>query len=67
MVPRRDDEIGSAVGAFNDMAEKLQESTERLVYLRQSASWQTLASKMSPERKNSLTPIRLTVEENMAG
>ena len=45
------------------MADQLQESTERLVYLRQLASWQTLARKMAHEVKNSLTPIRLTVEE----
>src|SRR5260370_13895554 len=45
------------------MAGRLQESTERLVYLRQLASWQTLARKMAHEVKNSLTPIRLTVEE----
>jgi nitrogen fixation/metabolism regulation signal transduction histidine kinase len=63
---RRDDEIGRAIKAFNDMAEKLQESTERLVYLRQLASWQTLARKMAHEVKNSLTPIRLTVDEMMA-
>jgi two-component system nitrogen regulation sensor histidine kinase NtrY len=63
---RRDDEIGRAILAFNDMADKLQESTERLVYLRQLASWQTLARKMAHEVKNSLTPIRLTVEEMMA-
>ena len=44
----------------------LQESTERLVYLRQLASWQTLARKMAHEVKNSLTPIRLTVEEMLA-
>jgi nitrogen fixation/metabolism regulation signal transduction histidine kinase len=48
------------------MAGRLQESTERLVYLRQLASWQTLARKMAHEVKNSLTPIRLTVEEMMA-
>ena len=66
VVERRDDEIGRAIGAFNDMADKLQESTERLVYLRQLASWQTLARKMAHEVKNSLTPIRLTVEEMMA-
>ena len=60
---RRDDEIGRAIGAFNNMAGRLQESTERLVYLRQLASWQTLARKMAHEVKNSLTPIRLTVEE----
>ena len=66
VVERRDDEIGRAIKAFNDMAEKLQASTERLVYLRQLASWQTLARKMAHEVKNSLTPIRLTVEEMMA-
>jgi nitrogen fixation/metabolism regulation signal transduction histidine kinase len=63
---RRDDEIGRAIQAFNDMAGKLQESTERLVYLRQVASWQTLGRKMAHEVKNSLTPIRLTVEEMLA-
>jgi len=62
----RDDEIGRAIQAFNHMAGKLQESTERVVYLRQLASWQTLARKMAHEVKNSLTPIRLTVEEMMA-
>ena len=63
---QRDDEIGRAIQAFNHMAGKLQESTERLVYLRQMASWQTLARKMAHEVKNSLTPIRLTVEEMLA-
>jgi two-component system nitrogen regulation sensor histidine kinase NtrY len=62
----RDDEIGRAILAFNDMAGRLQESTERLVYLRQLASWQTLARKTAHEVKNSLTPIRLTVEEMLA-
>jgi TRAP-type mannitol/chloroaromatic compound transport system substrate-binding protein len=59
-------EISSSLQAFNHMAGKLQESTERLVYLRQLESWQTLARKMAHEVKNSLTPIRLTVEEMLA-
>jgi nitrogen fixation/metabolism regulation signal transduction histidine kinase len=63
---RGDDEVGHAIQGFNDMAARLQESTERLVYLRQLASWQTLARKMAHEVKNSLTPIRLTVEEMLA-
>jgi nitrogen fixation/metabolism regulation signal transduction histidine kinase len=63
---RHEDETGRAVRAFNDMAECLQQSTERLVYLTQLASWQTLARKMAHEVKNSLTPIRLTVEEMLA-
>jgi two-component system, NtrC family, nitrogen regulation sensor histidine kinase NtrY len=62
----RDDEIGRAIQAFNHMAGQLKESTERLVYLTQLASWQTLARKMAHEIKNSLTPIRLTVEEMVA-
>jgi nitrogen fixation/metabolism regulation signal transduction histidine kinase len=63
---RRDDEIGRAIQAFNEMAGQLQESTDRLVYLTQLASWRTLARKMAHEVKNSLTPIRLTVEEMVA-
>jgi two-component system nitrogen regulation sensor histidine kinase NtrY len=62
----RDDEVGSAIQAFNNMADRLQETTERLVTLRQLAGWQMLARKMAHEVKNSLTPIRLTVEEMLA-
>jgi two-component system, NtrC family, nitrogen regulation sensor histidine kinase NtrY len=59
----RKDEIGSAVRAFNEMAEQLKESQERLVYVTRLESWQALARKMAHEVKNSLTPIRLTMEE----
>ena len=45
------------------MAGQLQQSRERLVYLTQVASWQIMARKMAHELKNSLTPIRLAVEE----
>jgi two-component system nitrogen regulation sensor histidine kinase NtrY len=62
----RDDEVGKAVDAFNDMAEQLRRSRERLVYLTQMSSWQSLARKTAHELKNSLTPIRLTVEEMLA-
>lgn len=59
----RNDETGIAIRAFNHMADQLQQSRDRLVYLTQVASWQALARKMAHELKNSLTPIRLTVEE----
>jgi nitrogen fixation/metabolism regulation signal transduction histidine kinase len=61
-----DDEIGRAIAAFNRTAVELQQSRDRLVYLTQIASWQALARKMAHELKNSLTPIRLTVEEILA-
>jgi nitrogen fixation/metabolism regulation signal transduction histidine kinase len=63
---RRDDEVGRAVKAFNDMAGQLRRSRERLVYLTRMSSWQSLARKTAHELKNSLTPIRLTVEEMLA-
>ena len=63
---RRNDEIGQAIAAFNHTAAQLEQNRERLVYLTQIASWQTLARKMAHELKNSMTPIRLTVEEILA-
>ena len=60
------DEVGRAIRAFNGMAAQLAENRERLVYLTQMASWQLLARKMAHELKNSLTPIRLTMEEIIA-
>ena len=64
--PAGDDEVGRAIAAFNAMAGQLRRNRERLVYLTQIASWQSLARKTAHELKNSLTPIRLTVEEMLA-
>jgi two-component system nitrogen regulation sensor histidine kinase NtrY len=61
-----DDEIGTVVRGFNHMTAHLRESRERLLYLARMESWQALARKMAHEIKNSLTPIRLTVEEIVA-
>ncbi len=63
---RQGDEVGRAVQAFNQTADRLRQNRDRLVYLTQIASWQMLARKMAHELKNSLTPIRLTVEEILA-
>ena len=59
----RPDEIGAALDAFNHMADQIQQARERLIHVTQVASWQALARKMAHEVKNSLTPIRLTMEE----
>lgn len=60
------DEAGRAVAAFNETAAQLETNREKLVYLTQMASWQLLARKMAHELKNSLTPVRLTMEEIVA-
>lgn len=63
---RRRDEIGQAIDGFNDMAQQLEQNRERLLFVARLESWQMLARKMAHEVKNSLTPIRLTVEEMVA-
>ena len=60
------DEVTRAVDAFNNMADQLEENRARIVHLARIASWQSLARKTAHELKNSLTPIRLTVEEMQA-
>src|SRR3989442_414589 len=57
------DEIGAALGAFNHMAEALEQARERLVHVTRLASWQALARKMAHAVNNSLTAIRLTMDE----
>lgn len=52
-----------ATQAYNRMAADLQQSRERLLYLARLESWHALARKTAHEVKNSLTPIRLTMEE----
>ena len=60
------DEVAEAIVSFNDMSRQIERSRETLLYFTRLESWQTLARKMAHEVKNSLTPIRLTVEEMMS-
>jgi len=53
----------AAMRAYDRMAGELQQSRERLLFLTRLESWQALARKTAHEVKNSLTPIRLTMEE----
>lgn len=64
--PAGTDETGRAIQAFNETAAELESNRDRMVYLAQLASWRQLARKMAHELKNSLTPIRLTMEEVIA-
>ncbi|MFN7922732.1 MAG: ATP-binding protein [Bryobacteraceae bacterium] len=56
----------AALETYQRMAHELEQSRERLLYLTRLESWQALARKMAHEVKNSLTPIRLTMEEMAA-
>ncbi|MDZ4797881.1 MAG: HAMP domain-containing protein [Bryobacteraceae bacterium] len=63
---RGTDEVADAMRAFNHTAEQLRDGQDKLIHVTRLASWQSLARKMAHEVKNSLTPIRLTVEEIVA-
>jgi nitrogen fixation/metabolism regulation signal transduction histidine kinase len=63
VTPHGEDEVGAAIEAFNHMAGQIEQSREHLVYVTRLESWQALARKTAHELKNSLTPIRLTMEE----
>lgn len=63
LLPCGPPETSAAMEAFNAMASELESNRERLLYVARIESWQKLARKMAHEVKNSLTPIRLTVEE----
>ncbi len=60
------DEVGEAIVSFNEMSAEMARSREKLLLMTRLESWQTLGRKMAHEVKNSLTPIRLTVEEMVA-
>jgi two-component system, NtrC family, nitrogen regulation sensor histidine kinase NtrY len=51
------------VAAFNHMAAQSEIARKRLVQITRLESWQAVARKMAHEVKNSLTPIRLNMEE----
>jgi two-component system, NtrC family, nitrogen regulation sensor histidine kinase NtrY len=57
------DEVGAAMQAFNHMAAQTEIARKRLVQITRLESWQAVARKMAHEVKNSLTPIRLNMEE----
>jgi nitrogen fixation/metabolism regulation signal transduction histidine kinase len=57
------DEVSQLMGHFNQMAQKLKENQDRLIYLEKRAAWQQMARKIAHEIKNPLTPIQLTIQQ----
>ena len=56
-------EMGTLVGAFNDMVVRLAEQRSELVRLEKLAAWRGLARVLAHEIKNPLTPIQMAVQE----
>jgi nitrogen fixation/metabolism regulation signal transduction histidine kinase len=57
------DEINRLSEKFNDMIQRLDAQSRRLVDLETMAGWREMARALAHEIKNPLTPIRLTVEQ----
>ena len=57
-----DDEIGQLVVAYNQMVEKLEESTKRSLKNERESAWREMAKQVAHEIKNPLTPMRLQVQ-----
>ena len=59
---RSRDEIGELVGTFNEMQRQLAESRLRLVRQERQLAWREMARQVAHEIKNSLTPMKLSVQ-----
>ena len=57
-----DDEIGQLVIAYNQMVEKLEESTKQSLKSERENAWREMAKQVAHEIKNPLTPMRLQVQ-----
>ncbi len=57
------DEVGQLVVRYNQMVEELEHSTERLAKSERESAWRTMARQVAHEINNSLTPMRLTIQQ----
>lgn len=56
------DEIGELVEQYNELSEKLDQSAEELRRTAAESAWRGVARQVAHEIKNSLTPMRLSVQ-----
>jgi len=61
--PGPGDEVGELIEGFNRMVEEVQESRDRIEYLRKISAWQEMARRLAHEIKNPLTPIQLAMQQ----
>ncbi len=56
------DEVGELIGAYNKMADKLEESVEQLARSERESAWREMARQIAHEIKNPLTPMKLNIQ-----
>ena len=57
------DEVGDLVNRYNEMIDALAESSERLARTERETAWRTMARQVAHEINNSLTPMKLTMQQ----
>ena len=62
IVWKSNDEIGQLIAAYNDMIDKLEQSTELLKQSERESAWREVAQQIAHEIKNPLTPMKLNIQ-----
>jgi nitrogen fixation/metabolism regulation signal transduction histidine kinase len=62
ILARRGDELGLLIRSFNAMVQDLEKSRAALVKAEKISIWQNMAQQLAHEKKNPLTPIKLSAE-----
>lgn len=57
------DEVGDLVQHYNEMVDQLTMSTEQLAQAERESTWRTMARLVAHEINNSLTPIKLSIQQ----
>jgi len=56
------DEIGQLIAEYNQMIQKLEESTAKLKQSEREGAWREMAKQVAHEIKNPLTPMKLSIQ-----
>ncbi len=57
------DELGELIGQYNLMVKQLEQSTTKLAQSERESAWRTMARQIAHEINNSLTPMKLSVQQ----
>ncbi len=57
------DELGELIRQYNAMVKQLEQSTVRLAQSERESAWRTMARQIAHEINNSLTPMKLSVQQ----
>lgn len=62
IVWKRNDEIGALVAEYNKMVQQLEASAAKLAKSEREGAWREMARQVAHEIKNSLTPMKLSIQ-----